>query len=1167
MKSKSEWIHWGRKNQLDPESHKFIPDENQPESYTGLEEIITEIHQTKIPRLPWGSQKALIVTLTTNSYPLLESISEKDCVQKILSKAGFSVNEINADENDDPNILRAKLASNHWDIIHFIGHLKVDEMHFIGHSGGLKAADFVASCCRAGPPRLVILNACRSGDQSVETDTSGLSGPIAEQFCHRGVDCVIGTRWDIWDKAATEFSRVFWEQITQGLGPFGIEDEVRLGVEDALLKTRESLKEKFPSRDSIWLAYTLFTSREDGCIIPSQQLVIPPFVPDMTHPAYIDTHNHTRICEHLAPGGSGLYLMAAPACTGKTTVSILALQTLGFSEEAMASSYLSLRDDASSEIIEQLHSTVVSLDSAPFYPLIIDDSERVAAFFGSGLEEKILEISTYLPVLLITRENIADNGLQTLPFMIIDCGADEVIPLKPHFMLPIGLQEYLSQLGCEVSMEECHNLLIRMDMTLVGMPEFMASVIENKPDFDLLEPKPGYQIFSRINALTKDEIFVLQILGSLYEPVVCKLRIILAWELMKQNELVSTDVDVITTLCRLDLLSEYMSTNDLPSDTDIDADFLNKIPEFLTNRTLDEEKLNKLEEMFPNKNLSEDMSWKLPLFSGYQVRNEVLDIVRSLGPHPQEILGIRALIHAFEAYKCHPEMPRMHDGFDDKEVMLKAMQSHLEDKDEIPMDSDNLLVSLNLGANSKGDMLDEILLKWLKQSINLSSAILQNPELILMEITRRLPSLRPDTIAKLGDFVLANRNIFSLDTPNSALFLCNLILNGKSNPNSFFRSNIREWDSIFKDAEASLLKNQPEKANYIKGMKLKEEMSSLLYFQTHQQREKPLIKAVKAVLVHESKESIEQCLLLVEACQVLYRHLLFKGSRNALLVFELAVTELGHLVKTEISKETSPWAHRIPSFSRYWLWFRIAICLFHHRLELRKQKNPKEELRWIRALMLAAKQIRQVGPDLCKTLMSEAASRMLSLKRRTSLTWSNALSEVRARLLRQIADRAWSDFIGIEKWIVNELTFHILYGFDFHNPLPHALRGQNLPEPRPTKDKEQEHKRIIRSIIKKGTDIYRVPDPLVDISHELRVKSASMSELDKILGPPNALQISEVAALLWNSVLDIGELAQPIGSFAGRYPEFLSQDHRETAEAFLVNTQEDIYSQDRSYQI
>ncbi len=53
-----------------------------------------------------------------------------------------------------------------------------------------------------------------------------------------------------------------------------------------------------------------------------------------------------------------------------------------------------------------------------------------------------------------------------------------------------------------------------MDMTLVGMPKFMASITENKPNLNLLEPKPGYQISSRINALSKDEIFLLQLLGS-----------------------------------------------------------------------------------------------------------------------------------------------------------------------------------------------------------------------------------------------------------------------------------------------------------------------------------------------------------------------------------------------------------------------------------------------------------------------------------------------------------------------------------------------------------------------------------------------------------------------------------------------------------------------------
>ena len=39
------------------------------------------------------------------------------------------------------------------------------------------------------------------------------------------------------------------------------------------------------------------------------------------------------ICEYLGPGGKGLYLMAAPACTGKTTTVRLALKSLGINHE------------------------------------------------------------------------------------------------------------------------------------------------------------------------------------------------------------------------------------------------------------------------------------------------------------------------------------------------------------------------------------------------------------------------------------------------------------------------------------------------------------------------------------------------------------------------------------------------------------------------------------------------------------------------------------------------------------------------------------------------------------------------------------------------------------------------------------------------------------------
>ena len=1153
MKNKSEWIQWGRQNQSNPVDHRFAPDINEPESLTGLEEVIPEIYQTKIPRLPWGSQKALIVTLSTQSHPLKSSVDEKKIVQKILSKAGFDVNEIDAGESGQPNVLRAKLASTHWDIIHFIGHLKVDNGHFIGHSGGMKAVDFVASCCRAGPPRLVIHNACRSGDQTVETDTAGLSGPIAEQFCHRGVDCVIGTRWDIWDKAATEFSRFFWEHITEGLDPFGIDDGTRLGVEGALLKTRVQLKEKFPARDACWLAYKLFVSRSDGCIIPSQRIIIPEFVRNMTHPAYIDIQNHTNVCEHLAPGGSGLYLMAAPACTGKTTVSLLALQTLGFSEQEIESSYLSLRHDDSLETIDRLHSMVESFDSAPFYPLIIDDSERVAAHFGSGIEEKILRISKYFPVLLISRENHADQGLQYLPFWLTDHDSDEIIRLTPHLLTPRTLQSYLEQFNCRLTMKDSFSLLSRMNQTFLGMPRFYESVLSKQPNLDFLEPKNGYQIRTRIQTLSDDELFLLQILSGLYKPVVCKLRLLYAWELLKRNQIITSKGDVVTTLCRLDLLSEYMRLEDLPSEDSIDEDFLAKIPSQLKNMSLEKNQLDKIYKMYPDGKPSHYKPWEGLLFGGYTVRNEVIDIVRTLGPPISEPIGLRAFLDAFNAFKCPENMPRMQDGFDDKEVLLKAFQP--ESSKDAEMTSTSLLVELGLGANSKRNTLDEALQKWFSHPDKLAQSISQDSKKIMNEFTRRLPSLHPGTVEKLGKFVINNRSIFPIDEPSAALFVWSLALNGKSSPNPYFRS-VNEWTHIFKIAEESILLNQPERGAYLEGTKLKKGIHRLLYFEPHHKREEPLLLAVKQALEHED-EPVENCIILQEVGQVLYRHLLFKESNSALMAFETSVHRFGEFLKTEKENKSSLWKNRIPSFTHRWLCFRIAICLFKHRLELRTRNDTTEELSWIRALMMAAKQIRQVGPDFCKLLMSEAASRMLNLKESNSLSWTEELNEVRAKLLREIAQRAHDDFSDEEVWIVNELTPHILYGFDFHNPLPHILRGKALPEPKSDKRAEDEHKRIMESEWNKRRDTFRIPDKYVDISPELRFISASNSQFDRILSPPTALQTAKVAALLWGSVRNMGDAARPIGSFAGRFPEFLSDELRIAAEALLLRTQQD----------
>ena len=107
------------------------------------------------------------------------------------------------------------------------------------------------------------------------------------------------------------------------------------------------------------------------------------------------------ICEYLGPGGAGLYLMAAPACTGKTTTVRLALKSLGINHENLC--FISLRHDDSMSIINQLHEALYDLEKAPFHPLVLDDAELL---INRKLEipQKIFEISKRVPLLLIMRE-------------------------------------------------------------------------------------------------------------------------------------------------------------------------------------------------------------------------------------------------------------------------------------------------------------------------------------------------------------------------------------------------------------------------------------------------------------------------------------------------------------------------------------------------------------------------------------------------------------------------------------------------------------------------------------------------------------------------------------------------------------------------------------------
>jgi len=232
----------------------------------------------------------------------------------------------------------------------------------------------------------------------------------------------------------------------------------------------------------------------------------------------------------------------------------------------------------------------------------------------------------------------------------------------------------------------------------------------------------------------------------------------------------------------------------------------------------------------------------------------------------------------------------------------------------------------------------------------------------------------------------------------------------------------------------------------------------------------------------------------------------------------------------------------------YWLWFRIGLALFNQRIELRQQSDAKEELVWIRNLMATASEIGQMHPDLRRALMSEAVSRMMSLKRRDDIRWSQSQNKIRAKILRDMRDRAVQDSIEEEVWIIDELHPHIMYGFDSHNPLPHPLRDK-FPNPPVTKQVEEEYKRIMQEVYEKMG--IQIPDKLFDFSPILRFESATNIQMDNELGAYDALTISRTAAFLWRAVMDMGEAARNIGSFAGRYHEHLTPEEKAAADEFL----------------
>jgi len=1146
MPTDSEWRKWGRHNQESPNDFPLIPDSTLSESNTGLEKVIPTYIETSLPRLPWGSHKALIITLHSEHEPLEKLITERNQVQAVLSKAGFSVELIDADENDDPSNFRKQLAANHWDILHFIGHMTGEENH-IGLSGSLSAADFVASCCRSAPPRLVVLNACRSGDMSAETDVAGISGPIAEQFCLRGVDAVIATRWDIWDQASANFSEKFWPYLVEPVSGFTKDIELQLDVELALLKTRNDIKSIHPERDACWLAYNLFTSREDGCKIPSQ--LVQAYSIDMGHPPFFELENHCVVCEYLAPGGAGLYLMAAPACTGKSTTAQLALSTLGILNQQMC--FISLRHDDSMEIINTVHNALHKLDYAPFHPLVLDDAELLMNHVHSEIHEKLFEISKRVPLLLITRERQEHlNQFHILPFLKLNPNPDELMRLRPHIPTPEELQIYLSANGFDVDINKTELLLNRMQMRLFTLPAFFDAARKGNIDFDILDYPLDAALQNRLESITDDEMLALQIIAKSVTPLISKHRAMLAWMLLQQKELVRYPPSIFSTLDLLGIAQDYFSPEYLPKPSEINDEFLARVPEDFKQSLPEEYREFLYDILGPNQpwdQLESYPPWLFELYRGYTVNNDVIASVKEWPDHPHLALARRACIGAAEGLG---DMPRLKDGYDEPEMMLQAMQP-LPNEGSI-LTPESLKNELYAGANSRDETLDHAMEKWFASPSEFKEAILGNKIEIYVMMAERIPNLRFETILSLGEFVIDNQDVFPLEVKQSADFLWFLIETARSKHSVSFKERHtkfwarEEWTEIIDKAEFELNK-YPVYVDKMQVRKAKMRAHFLLYNIKHKPREEMLLLVAKEALMINGEDALEMYLLHLDYCQILYRHFLFQGSRPILDAFQAHIDASEEIISADEEPDSLLKFRLERGMNTQRIWMHVSLALIKQRLELNKDNNATIELRWVRDLIEAGHRLGEVCTELRKAVITEAASRLLRFKYRKKLQWDDEQYRIRARLTRDIRERVYKDRNPGEKLhISSEFHPHLIYSFDRHNTLPPILRGQ-MPPPPPTSETERKWHEAMSKIIEK---IDSLPDPPVDLSWILKKRSASIIEMDQHLGPLTVDATCRVAAILWKETMHLGAAACNVGAFASTYFEMLTPDEKTAADEF-----------------
>jgi CHAT domain-containing protein len=158
---------------------------------------------------PRPLKNALVLADPTRDLP--GARREGELVASLLRQAGIEVTLREGDQVTRRGFLE---AGRDFDLVHYAGHgsFDLDRSSFLGVADGpLLLADLLTGPWR---PRLVVLNACRSGVRKVHLLDETLS--MASGFLAAGVGAVVSTLWPVGDDVALRFAGTLYADLVRG---------------------------------------------------------------------------------------------------------------------------------------------------------------------------------------------------------------------------------------------------------------------------------------------------------------------------------------------------------------------------------------------------------------------------------------------------------------------------------------------------------------------------------------------------------------------------------------------------------------------------------------------------------------------------------------------------------------------------------------------------------------------------------------------------------------------------------------------------------------------------------------------------------------------------------------------------------------------------------------